>query len=112
MPAELALEPEYCPGLYDSANGRSLVAEKVIDITDDCPSKERTILLFTRAERGRIVQIAHPYDGEKYMGSQIHFFVDELNEPVPARDDTFQMTADRAGMTRSDFQQLICSLAP
>lgn len=66
-------DAEHSPGMYDSANGVSLVAERVVDVTEDCPSGERTILLYTTAKRGPIVQIAHPYEGRKYMGSHIHF---------------------------------------
>ena len=109
---ELQLEPEYSPGLYDSDTGTSLVASKVVDITEDCPAGERTILLFTQATRGRIVQIAHPYDGQKYMGDNIHFFVDELHHNVEPCDDTFGLTAKRAGMSRNDFRKLIEDQAP
>jgi hypothetical protein len=106
MPALLEIEPEYCPGLYDSDTGLSLVTERVVDITEDCLSGERTILLFTRAKRGRIVQIAHPYEGKKYMGSNIHFFVDELRRYVMPRDDSFGVTARRTGLRRTRFAKL------
>lgn len=112
MSTILEIEPEYNPGLYDSATGISLVAEKVVDITDDCPSGERTILLFTRAQRGRIVQVAHPYPDQKFMGSHIHFFVDELRQFVQPRDDSFGSTARRAGLNRARFRKLIEGLAP
>jgi hypothetical protein len=98
--------------MYDSDTGESLVAKKVFDITADCPSGERTILLFTEAKRGRIVQIAHPYDGQKYMGSNIHFFVDDLHRPVAPRDDTFGITAARAGLTRPALLSMIEGLCP
>jgi hypothetical protein len=109
---DLPLDPEYSPGLYDSDTGDSLVASKVVDITEDCPTGERTILLFTQAKRGRIVQVTHPYDGQKYMGANIHFFVDELHREVDPRDDTFGLTARRAGISRSDFLKLIEDQAP
>ena len=105
-------DAEHSPGMYDSANGVSLVAERVVDITEDCPSGERTILLYTSAKRGPIVQIAHPYEGRKYMGPHIHFFINELGDEVAPRDDTFGSTAKRAGMQREDFRQLIEANAP
>lgn len=105
-------DAEHSPGMYDSANGVSLVAERVVDVTEDCPSGERTILLYTTARRGPIVQIAHPYEGRKYMGSHIHFFINELGDEVAPRDDTFSSTAARAGMGRAAFRRLIEENAP
>ncbi|MDO8664894.1 MAG: hypothetical protein Q7K44_05145 [Candidatus Liptonbacteria bacterium] len=108
---------EHDPGLYDSDTGASCKVEKVVDITEDCPKaskKECVILLFTRAKRGRIVQISHPYDGEVYMGSHIHFFVDELDREmcVDPRDDTFGSTANRLGLTKQELRKLIEAQAP
>lgn len=113
MATVVEIDPnEHRPGMYDSDTGVTLEAKKVVDITDDCPSGERTILLYTQAKRGLIVQIAHPYDHEKYMGSHIHFFVDEISRPVSARDDTFSTTARRAGLGRDQFHRLITLNAP
>lgn len=105
-------DAEHSPGLYDSANGVSLVAERVVDITEDCPSGERTVLLYTTAKRGPVVQIAHPYPNRKYFGSRIHFFINELGDEVAPRDDTFGSTAKRAGIDREAFRRLIEANAP
>jgi hypothetical protein len=105
-------DAEHRPGLYDSANGVSLVAERVVDITEDCPSGERTVLLYTTAKRGPIVQIAHPYENQKYMGSHIHFFINELDDEPDARGDSFSFTARRTGLSRLAFRQLIEANAP
>lgn len=108
---------EHDPGLYDSDTGASLKTEKVVDVTEDCPKaskKERAVLLFTRAKRGRIVQISRPYEGETYMGSHTHFFVDELDREmrVAPREDTFGSTADMLGLTKSALRSLIEAQAP
>ncbi len=108
---------EHEPGLYDSRTGDSCKTEKVVDITDDCPKaseKERAVLLFTRAERGRIVQIGRPYEGEVYMGSHVHFFVDELDREmhVAPRDDTFGSTANQLGLTKPVLRKIIEAQAP
>lgn len=105
-------DAEHRPGLYDSANGVSLAAVRVVDITEDCPSGERTVLLYTNAKRGPIVQIAHPYENQKYMGSHIHFFINELGNEVAPRDDTFGSTAQRSGLERQAFRKLIEANAP
>lgn len=105
---EIEIDSDYDPGLYDSDTGESLVAEKVVDATAACPSGERTILLYTRAKRGRIVQIVHPFTGEKYRGSHIHFFVDELRfDPVGLR-----RIARRAGLSAVKALRLIRDNAP
>ncbi|MDB5616041.1 hypothetical protein [Tardiphaga sp.] len=109
MPTAIAIDEKvHSPGLYDSANGVSLVAERVVDITDDCPSSERTMLLYTRAKRGPIVQIVHPYDNQQFMGSAIHFFINEI-EPG---DPSFDMTARRAGLDPMDMFKLVERLSP
>ena len=104
---------EHKPGLYDSATGASCKTEKVVDITEDCPratKKERAVLLFTRAKRGRIVQISRPYNG----GSDIHFFVEELDREVRAAppDDTFGSTANGLGLTKPQLRKLIEAQVP
>jgi len=108
---------KHSSGLYDSDSGASCKTEKVVDITEDCPKaseKKRAVLLFTRAKRGRIVQISRPYDGEVYMGSHNHFFVEELDREinVAPRDDTFGLLADQLGLTKTGFRDLIKAQAP
>lgn len=108
---------EHNSGLYDSDTGKSCEVEKVVDITENCPragEKDRAVLLFTRAKRGRIVQITRPYNGEVYMGSHINFFVDELDREMnmAPRDDTFGSTARRLGLTKFSLRSLIMAHAP
>lgn len=104
-------------GLYDSDTGRSCKTEKVVDITEDCPKaseKRRAVLLFSRAKRGRIVQITRPYEGEVYTGSHIHFFVEELDREMRTapRDDTFGSKANELGLTKPQLRKLIEAQAP
>ncbi len=108
---------EHKAGLSDSDTGKTCKTEKVVDITEDCPKankKERAVLLFTRAKRGRIVQICRPYENEIYTGSCIHFFVDELDREMHASPpfDTFGMTAEELGLTKSALRSLIEVQAP
>ena len=114
MAKAVKITKEHDAGLYDSDTEKSCVTEKVVDITEDCPSGERTVLLFTRVKRGRIVQITTPYEGETYMGAHIHFFVDELDREfnLDEKDDTFVLAAARAGMGRLALRRLIEQHAP
>jgi hypothetical protein len=64
--------------LYDSANGNTIYADKVVDITTFCSNSKQTVLKYANAERGRIVQICDLYEHGKDLGTVIHYFVDEL----------------------------------
>ncbi len=95
-------------GIQDSATGESLYTLKTVDITKDCPGmqKGRAELKFTKAQRGRLVQIDY--------GAQIHFFVDELDAEmnVAPRDDTFGSTAKRLGLDKMGLRSIIEQHAP
>ena len=57
-------------GLYDSETGDSLSAEKVVDVSEFQDEGLESSLVFTRAKRGRIVQL--------HCGALvIHYFLDE-----------------------------------
>lgn len=118
MAKTLEIHKEHNLALYDSATGDSLEPMKAVDMTDDCPAAERpdrrVVFLFTTAKRGRIVQMARPYKGEVYMGSHIHFFVDELDDVMrwEPRDDTFGLWADDLGLSKTDLRKLIEAHAP
>lgn len=115
MATVVAINPkEHRVALYDSETLDSLVTEKVVDVTEDLPeaNRERTVFLYTRAKRGPIVQIAHPYHGEVYMGAHTHFFIDELRDYVAPRDDTFGCLAKRAGISRARLLKLVTEHAP
>lgn len=107
----LEITKQHDLGLYDSATGKDCHPEKVVDITDNCPKINKKeagcILIFTRAVRGRIVQIRND-------GMWIHFFVDELDLEMHAapRDDTFGSQAAMLGLNKSTLRKLIEENAP
>ena len=117
MARELKITKAYNPGLYDSDTNGDCVTEKVVDVTEDCPrgsNEDRCVFLYTRAKRGRIVQMARPNKGEKYTGMRIHFFVDELEREmhVAPRDDTFGSWASQLGLSKPALRSLIEAHAP
>lgn len=93
-------------GLYDSDTGESLKPERLIDISGD-GAVRRTLLMFTRAKRGRIIKIVQPYEGEEWMGSSTHYFVDE-----PASEQMIREDARRWGCRPDDLVALIKQHAP
>ena len=116
MSKVLAVTAKHKTGLYSDTQ-ESLKAEKVVDVTDDCPNadeKRRSVFLYTRANRERVVQMARPYEGEAYMGMHIHFFVDELDKvmTVAPKDDTFGSWASDLGLTKVQLRKLIEANAP
>lgn len=109
MVKPVKITKEHDIGLYDSDTGKSLKAKKAVDITDECPSGTRTILLFTKAKRGRIVQIGQPYDHEVYMGMHVHYFVDELDG---TNSKGFGSWAGYCGLTSKALTEIIKANAP
>lgn len=111
MAKQIDITAEHHFGLYDSATGRDCVIEKLVDVTEDCPglAGARVLLLFTRSQRGLIVQMRSPYPGEEFLGMYINFFVDELEREmdVHPRDDTFGSWAGKLGLSKSELISLI-----
>lgn len=104
---QLRREYLWTVGLCDSDTGESLRVLKTVHITGFCPNiKEgRVMLKFTKAKRGRIVQI----DNNEFC---IHFFVDELDAEMDARDDPFGSAAGRLGLDKMHLRSLIELHAP
>ena len=78
--ANAVRSPEIDMGLYDSATGATLVPDKVVDITDLQTDRERVLLVYTKAERGRIVQLHRD-------GARIHYFLDEPGGAAMVAED-------------------------
>lgn len=68
-------------GLYDSATSKSLKPLKVVDVTEHQDRDTVALLVFTRAERGRIIQLQ--------QGSlRIHYFLDERGGKAMMGEDS------------------------
>jgi hypothetical protein len=88
--------------LYDSANGKTILADKVIDITSLCKNREQVILKFANSIRGRIVQICDLYEAGVDMGILVHYFVGEY-EPADFEEELKL----RAAILGCDVKQLV-----
>lgn len=106
---QLRREYLWAVDICDSDTGESLRVLKAVQITSYCPSVKqgRVMLKFTKAKRGRIVQIDD-------NGCCVHFFVDELGAEmdVPLRDDTFGSVARCLGLDKMHLRSLIELHAP
>jgi hypothetical protein len=100
--------------LIDSDTGKKLKIEKVVDITEDCPEKIRTILYYTKAKRGRLVKITQSYSSNGDEGLYTYFFVDGLETwmNMSHPNDTFGMWADMAGLSKVELRAIIEKNAP
>lgn len=114
MAREMKVTKAYNSGLHNRDTGERCAAEKVVNVTEDCPKakKDRCIFLYTRTKRGRIVQMKRPFKGEKYSGVRIpvEFFVDELDTQM--HTTPFNSWAGELGLTRRALRELIEKHAP
>lgn len=108
---------DYRIGLFDSATGRSLPTLKAVEITQDCvgsDKRERAILLFAKATRGRIVQVLRPYPGMK-IGAAAHFFLDEIDGWIGSETDMdlcLKRDASLLGIERQKLRDMMFKHAP
>lgn len=109
MPAILDMAEGWNIALYDSDTSRSLPTLWAVDVSDRCPSGERTVMLFAVAKRGPIVQIVWPYDGLTY-GSATHFFVDEMD--LAENADLLSHRAKRLGLSLGALIDLVDDVKP
>lgn len=77
----------YDMGLYDSATGKSLEPIKTVEITELQGEYQRVLLAYTKAERGRIVQLRRLFSADDDCGSNIHYFFDEDAGATMIRED-------------------------
>lgn len=87
-------------GLYDSDTNQDLETLKVVDVTADQTRAEKAELLFTKAKRGRIVQL-------RTDGMRIHYFFDELSGHKMMDED-----CERFGFKPGHFHALAIVHAP
>ena len=74
-------------GLYDSANGESLLPTRVVDVSDEFGEPAK--LVYAKAERGPLVQV-------QWGCARIHYFYEEPYGEKMIRDDAqrWRMTPD------------------
>ena len=102
------LDPKaHSVSLYDSATGESLHTDRVVDVSAVCPKLEtgsRALILYARAERGRIVQFILETGGSS-IG--LHTFLDE-----PSLAEDAERPARWFGLDAVDIIRLAREHAP
>ena len=92
-------------GLYDnnSKNGKSVIADKVIDVTPLCPKIKQCVIKYANVTRGRIAQICDWYEKGKDLGMCVHYHINEMTPETLAEDVVF---AQRARVMGADALKL------
>ena len=117
MPTKLEITSAHNPMIHDPATKVACVAEKVMDMTADCPkatSDSKCIFLYTRTSGGQLVQITRPYEGEVYLGSRTNIMLKDINTfmNVDASNDIFAQLGFRLGLSKPELRTLIETHAP
>lgn len=109
-------------GLYDNWDDEfrsSIIAERIIDITDVCYETQRlvmqAVLKYGRCQRGAIAQISERYQPGVDQGisqTNIHFFVNEEGVAGLATDDAFLKRASVLGCDSLELAEIICEFNP
>ena len=87
-------------GLYDSDTQESLVAEKIVDVTLEQSRNDNSRLIYTRAKKGRIVQLQSD-------GMRIHYFFDS-----PSGREMITEDSERFGFAPGKLLELAIANAP
>ncbi len=78
-------------GLYDnnSETGNSVLAYKVIDVTELLTDVEQVVIKYAKVTRGTIAQICDWYEKGKDLGLTIHWHIDNITPEQLANDEAF-----------------------
>jgi|GEM_PF-5752838 len=103
-------------GVYDSSSkdAKSLVADKVIDISGICPSvKEQAVVKYARCSDGRVlVQLKDCSKKDKDIGSSVHFLREKNEEGALSTDSAFIRFSERWGIEALKLAQVILADIP
>lgn len=76
-------------GLYDSANGKSIKAYKIVDATVLTNNSKRCVVKYALSVRGIISQICDWYKPDVDLGGSVHYFIDEMSPKELSEDEVF-----------------------
>jgi hypothetical protein len=78
-------------GLYDnnSPDHKSVIADKVIDVTDLCRDSKQVIVKYANVVRGRLAQICNLYEPGKDLGMTVHYHISQMSIADLAHDEVF-----------------------
>lgn len=92
--------------LYDSANGKSIKAYKIVDATELTNNSKRCVIKYAISVRGVIAQICDWYKPDVDLGGSVHYFIDETSPKELSEDEVFKRRCrvmDAHALTLSHF---------
>ena len=98
--------------MYDSQTGKTLFAQKIVDLSEYCPESKQCIIKYTKVHRGLIAQINNLYQKGKDLGSSVHYFISEMSIAELAADVVFERLSKRMGCEVTILSNLIFDNAP
>jgi len=99
-------------GLYDSATGETVLAEKVINLITKSDFEGQAVVKYAQVERGLIAQICQWYEKGRDLGSVVHYHINEITPQKLAEDSVFIRTANIIGYKPIDLAVVIYHNAP
>jgi hypothetical protein len=93
-------------GLFDSANGKSIKAYKIVDATELTNNSKRCVIKYALSVRGVIAQICDWYKPDVDLGGSVHYFIDETSPKELSEDEVFERRCrvmDAHALTLSHF---------
>ena len=99
-------------GLYDSANGKSVVAEKVIDLIVPREFKGQAVVKYAKVQKGTIAQICQWYEKGKDLGMTIHYHISQMTPGQLSEDQNFQSHSRMVGYNPIDLATIIYENSP
>ena len=99
-------------GLYDSANNKSVRAEKVIGLVVSVDFEGQVVVKYAHVTRGLIAQICQWYEKGKDLGVTVHYHINEMTLDELASDSVFETRAKTIGYEPIELAKIIFENAP
>ena len=99
-------------GVCDSDTDKSLTANKVVDITGDCPQAKQFLLKYAPTKRGPIVQLCELYEPGDDTGVLVHYHYAEMGKERLTLDPVFARFAEGVGISPVRMAEVILTNAP
>lgn len=96
-------------GLYDSRNGKSVKAYKIVDATELCTKAKRCVIKYADVVRGRIAQICDWYEPDYDLGMTVHYHINEVSPEWLANDEVFARHCRVMGVDALELSNFIYS---
>ena len=99
-------------GMYDSATGESVFADKVIDLITERGYDGQAVVKYAKVKRGLIAQLCQWYKKGEDLGMTLHYHINEMTIDSLGDDPVFAIHAEMIGYKPNDLAIIIYANAP